>query len=348
MKKKLIRASVRAMTGYTPGEQPKIPGLIKLNTNENPYPPSPRVAEILRSLDPADLRRYPDPVSHSLREQIATLHGCVPDQVFAGNGSDEVLALCTRAFVEDDERMASFNPSYSLYPILAEIRRVPFDLVELPADFGWTRPTLSAALFFLTQPNAPTGVSYPREAVADFCRNFPGVVLIDEAYVDFADAHCLDLALSLPNVLVLRTLSKAYSLAGLRLGYVVGHQELIAALFKIKDSYNIDLLTQRIAQAALSDQVTLRDNVRRIQATRTRLDAGLRRLGFAVTPSQSNFIWARPPRRGALTVFEELRARGVLVRYFAGSRTGDYLRITVGTDGEIDRLLELLGEILAG
>jgi histidinol-phosphate aminotransferase len=336
------------MTGYTPGEQPKIPGLIKLNTNENPYPPSPRVAEILRSLDPADLRRYPDPVSQALREQIATLHGCVTDQVFAGNGSDEVLALCTRAFVEDDERMASFNPSYSLYPILAEIRRVPFDWVELPADFGWTRPTISAALFFLTQPNAPTGVNYPRDAVADFCRNFPGVVLIDEAYVDFADAHCLDLALSLPNVLVLRTLSKAYSLAGLRLGYVVGHQDLIAALFKIKDSYNVDLLTQRIAQAALSDQVTLRDNVRRIQATRTRLDAGLRRLGFAVTPSQANFVWARPPRRAANTVFEALRTKGVLVRYFPGPRTGDYLRITVGTDGEIDRLLELLGEILVG
>ena len=348
MKKPLIRASVQAMTGYTPGEQPKIPGLIKLNTNENPYPPSPRVAEILRSLDPADIRRYPDPVSHALREQIATLHGCSTEQVFAGNGSDEVLALCTRAFVEDDERMASFNPSYSLYPILAEIRRVPFDLVELPADFGWTRPTESAALFFLTQPNAPTGVSYPRDAVADFCRTFSGVVLIDEAYVDFADAHCLDLALSLPNVLVLRTLSKAYSLAGLRLGYVVGHQELIAALFKIKDSYNVDLLTQRIAQAALADQVTLRDNVRRIKATRSRLDAELRRLGFEVTPSQSNFIWARPPRLGARTVFEELRAKGVLVRYFAGPRTGDYLRITVGTDGEIDRLLDLLGEILVG
>jgi histidinol-phosphate aminotransferase len=347
MKNKLIRDSVQVMTGYTPGEQPKIPGLIKLNTNENPYPPSPRVAEIFRTLNPSDLRRYPDPVSQALRDQIASLHGCAVDQVFAGNGSDEVLALCTRAFVEDDERMASFNPSYSLYPILAEIRKVPFDWVELPADFGWTRPTISAALFFLTQPNAPTGVCYPRDQVAEFCRTFPGVVLIDEAYVDFADGHCLDLALSLPNVLVLRTLSKAYSLAGLRLGYVVGDRALIAALFKIKDSYNVDLLTQRIAQAALEDQETLRENVRRIRATRERLVGGLQRLGFDVTPSQANFVWARPPRGGAQTVFEELRAQGVLVRYFPGPRTGDYLRITVGTDGEIDRLLTLLGEILA-
>ncbi len=347
MKNKLIRDSVQVMTGYTPGEQPKIPGLIKLNTNENPYPPSPRVAEIFRTLNPSDLRRYPDPVSQALRDQIASLHGCAVDQVFAGNGSDEVLALCTRAFVEDDERMASFNPSYSLYPILAEIRKVPFDWVELPADFGWTRPTISAALFFLTQPNAPTGVCYPRDQVAEFCRTFPGVVLIDEAYVDFADGHCLDLALSLPNVLVLRTLSKAYSLAGLRLGYVVGDRALIAALFKIKDSYNVDLLTQRIAQAALEDQETLRENVRRIRATRERLVGGLQRLGFDVTPSQANFVWARPPRGGAQTVFEELRAQEVLVRYFPGPRTGDYLRITVGTDGEIDRLLTLLGEILA-
>jgi histidinol-phosphate aminotransferase len=153
--------------------------------------------------------------------------------------------------------------------------------------------------------------------------------------------------LSLPNVLVLRTLSKAYSLAGLRLGYVVGDRALIAALFKIKDSYNVDLLTQRIAQAALEDQETLRENVRRIRATRERLVGGLQRLGFDVTPSQANFVWARPPRGGAQTVFEELRAQGVLVRYFPGPRTGDYLRITVGTDGEIDRLLTLLGEILA-
>jgi histidinol-phosphate aminotransferase len=347
MKNTRIRASIETMTGYTPGEQPKIPGLIKLNTNENPYAPSPRVAEILRTLDPVDLRRYPDPVTQALRAQIAALHGCAVDQVFAGNGSDEVLALCTRAFVEDDQRMASFNPSYSLYPILAEIRKVPFDFVELPADFGWVRPTISAALFFLTQPNAPTGVCYPRDQVAEFCRQFPGVVLIDEAYVDFSEGHCLDLALSLPNVLVLRTLSKAYSLAGLRLGYVVGDRALIAALFKIKDSYNVDLLTQRIAQAALEDQETLRKNVSRIHATRERLAAGLQRLGFDVTPSQANFVWARPPRQAAKTVFEALRTKGVLVRYFPGPRTGDYLRITVGTDGEIDRLLVLLGEILA-
>jgi len=340
-----IRASVRAMTGYVPGEQPRIPGLIKLNTNENPYPPSPRVEAALRTMDPADLRRYPDPVSVALRQCIADLHRCSIDQVFVGNGSDEILALCTRAFVEDDQRIASFNPSYSLYPILAQIRDVPFDFVELPPDFGWTMPPASgAALFFLTRPNAPTGVCYPREAVADFCRCFEGVVLVDEAYVDFADSHCLDLALNRPNVLVLRTLSKSYSLAGLRLGYVVGSAELIAALFTIKDSYNVDGLTQRIAQAALEDPATLREHVARIRATRTRLEAGLRALGFEGGGSQANFVWVRPPKGRASSCFEFLRDRKILVRYFPGPRTGEHLRITVGTDGEIDRLLAVLAE----
>lgn len=342
--KPLIRKSVQALEAYTPGEQPKRPGLVKLNTNENPYPPSPRVAEALAAISPETLRLYPDPVSAGLREAIAELHGVALDQVFAGNGSDEILALCTRAFVEDDGTIGYFMPSYSLYPVLAAIRSVPGVACELTESFEWpARDPAPASLFFLTNPNAPTSMLFPKGRVESFCRSFPGVVLVDEAYVDFARESCLDLAKTLPNVLVMRTFSKSYSLAGIRCGYVVGPQPLIAALFKIKDSYNLNRLTQAAATAAVRDQDTMRTNVDRIKATRDRLSGALRRLGFTVCPSEANFVWARPAGRTARAVFEALKTEGILIRYFPGERTGDYVRITVGTDSEVDRLLQVLG-----
>jgi histidinol-phosphate aminotransferase len=343
----LIRQSVRAMTGYVPGEQPRQSGLIKLNTNENPYPPSPLVSEALARLDARDLRRYPDPVSLELRETIARLHGVKLEQVFTGNGSDEILALCTRAFVEDDGRIGHFEPSYSLYPVLAAIRNVGTAPVALGADFQWPdQEPREGALFFLANPNAPTSVLYPQRTVSRFCRRFGGVVLIDEAYVDFARADAMELAGREPNVLVMRTLSKSYSLAGLRLGYAIGPALLIEALFKIKDSYNLDRVTQAVATAAVVDQEHMRANVARIQATRARLAAALAALGFAVAPSETNFLWVKPPRLGAAELFAALKRRRVLVRHFAGLRTGAFLRITVGTDAEVDLLLEVLGALL--
>lgn len=335
-----IRQSVEALVPYVPGEQPQGGGIVKLNTNENPYGPSPRVADALRAASPDDLRLYPDPVSSGLVRQVAELHGCAADQVFIGNGSDEVLALCARAFAERDGSIGWFDPSYSLYPVLAAIEDIPARPVPLPPDFSWTMPrAYGASLFFLTNPNAPTSLLFPKEQVAAFCRAFPGVVLVDEAYVDFAPADCVDLALSLPNTLVARTLSKSYSLAGIRLGYAVGPAPLIAALHKIKDSYNVSRLTQALAAAALADQAWMRRNVEKIAATRERVSRELRARGWTVLDSATNFLFAKPPHGRARDVFETLRAKRIFVRYFSAPATSAYLRITVGTDGQMDALL---------
>ncbi len=344
-----IRHSVSQINSYTPGEQINEPGWIKLNTNENPYGPSPAVADFLRSFDPQTLRLYPDPVGTAVRRRIAQRHGCEPGQVFAGNGSDEILALCTRAFVENDRSIAFFEPSYSLYGVLADIRDVKTHPVPLEQGFRWRDPQVpDADLFLLTSPNAPTGMGYPRDRIEEFCAKFPGIVLIDEAYADFADHHCMDLALQRPNVLVLRTLSKAYALAGIRFGYTVGNPDLIKALFKIKDSYNLNSLTQGIALAALNDPDHTRRSVGRIIETRERLTAFLRKLDWTVYPSQTNFLWIRPAGITAHELFQRLRQDKILTRWFAGRATGDYLRITIGTEAEIQRLIEALDNLAAG
>lgn len=345
------RKSVQAMSGYVPGEQPRGSDVIKLNTNENPYLPSPNVQDILSMVDIAVLARYPDPVCMNLREEIAELHRCGPDNVFVGNGSDEILALCIRAFVERDGAVGYFDPSYSLYPILADIEDVEKRPVELQARFGWQMPKdYSASLFFLANPNAPTSLRFPTSEVESFAKLFDGVVLIDEAYVDFADENCMDLALKYSNVLVARTLSKAYSLAGIRLGYCVGDKELISALYKIKDSYNISYLTQEIALAAIRDQDTMRANVQAIVETRKRVAARLSELGFSVCDSQTNFLWIKPPGIPAKFLFEELRKKNIIVRYFGDNeKTKDYLRVTVGTAPDMFRFLdEVEGLIQAG
>jgi histidinol-phosphate aminotransferase len=342
-----IRQAIEKMSGYTPGEQPQVPGLIKLNTNENPYPPSPRVAEVLQNFSAESLRLYPDPMAAKLREAIARKHDCRLENVFAGNGSDEVLALCTRAFVEPGGRIGFFEPSYSLYPVLAAIQDVATKPVRLNPDFSWRMDAdFSASLFFLANPNAPTGIQYPRETVRAFCREFSGVVLVDEAYVDFADYDCADLALELPNVLVARTLSKSSSLAGLRLGYALGPEPLIAALHKIKDSYNLDRLTQELGRVAIEDADHVRRNAEKIKTTRARVAAALAQMGCTVFPSTTNFLWVAPTRRSATAIFAELRRRKILVRHFPGALTGHCLRITIGTDAEMDQLLAALREIL--
>lgn len=337
-----ICKNVQALEAYTPGEQPKDPGIIKLNTNENPYPPSPRVAEALKAFDVSRLRLYPDPVFQRLRQRIAEIHGCAGEQVFIGNGSDEILALCTRAFVENDGSVGYFVPSYSLYPVLADIRGVGRRPVQLNDDFTWRMPDgYAASLFFITNPNAPTSMMHDKRTVAAFCARFDGVVLVDEAYGDFADADCMDLALAAENAntLVMRTFSKSFSLAGLRFGYVIGPEALIGALYKIKDSYNMDMLAQVVGLAALDDLDHMRENVRKIRATRERLAGVLRQRGWRVCDSQTNFLFARPPDGGARRVFESLKAAKIYVRYFPGAMTGDYLRITVGTEAQADALL---------
>ncbi|MEI6970472.1 MAG: histidinol-phosphate transaminase [bacterium] len=343
---RFTRRSVSRMQGYVPGEQSRAPGIIKLNTNENPYPPSPMVAKALQALPVEELRLYPEPTALEVRKRIAAIHGCDIDSVFVGNGSDEILALCTRAFVEDDGDIGFFNPSYSLYPVLALIRNVATKPVELSADFSWRMPkAYKTSLFFMTNPNAPTGMLHDRSTVGRFCRQLRGVTVIDEAYVDFAREDCMDMALRYNNVLVVRTLSKAFSLAGLRVGYAVGAKPLIAALFKLKDSYNTDTIAQRLALAALSDLHHMKANVRKIRQTRARLSRLLVERGAFVFPSETNFLWLRPPAVPAEVFCKRLRERQIMIRYFCGPRTADFVRITVGTDEQVDRLIEAIDEM---
>ena len=337
----MIARSVRRLEAYTPGEQPRARRVVKLNTNENPYPPSPRCSEVLRGFDPDKLRRYPDPVFTDLRTALAELNGTTPEQIFVGNGSDEVLSVAARTFVEDDEIIGSLDPSYSLYKTLAAIRNVKWA--------GAGRLPTKTSLFLWTNPNAPTGEFAEPEEIAVFARRFRGVLIVDEAYADFSRANCMHLATAAGNrnVMVMRTFSKSYSLAGLRVGYCVGPEDLVAAMYKVKDSYNVDAVAQAVALAAVRDQAWMRANVAKVVKTRARFVRQLESRGWDVIPSESNFVFARPPAPAkAADIFEALRRESIFVRYFPGPKTGDRLRITIGTDGQMKKLLAALGRLL--
>jgi histidinol-phosphate aminotransferase len=343
-----IAQPVQRLTPYVPGEQPKESSVVKLNTNENPYLPSPKCADVLKGFDLHRLRRYPDPVFAALRARIAAIWKTVPERVFVGNGSDEILTLAAKAFVDDGETIGSLDPSYSLYKTLAAIRNVPFVPTPLDADYTWNgkikgRP----ALFLLTNPNAPTGVLTPTEAIAAAAKRFKGVLLVDEAYADFAKSNCVPLATAADNkcVIVMRTLSKSFSLAGLRLGYCIGPEDLIEALYKVKDSYNADAVAQAVALAALNDLPWMRANVAKVRKTRARVAKALSKRGWDILPSDSNFLFARPAHRPAAEIFAALRDRHIYVRYFPGPRTGDRLRITIGTDAEMDTFLSAVAAL---
>ena len=349
-----ITRSVRLLTPYTPGEQPKRRNVVKLNTNENPYRPSPKCADVLKEFNLDKLRRYPDPVFAKLRARLAKIWKTTPERIFIGNGSDEILTLAAKAFVEDNEAIGSLDPSYSLYKTLAAIRNVPFVPSPLADDFTWNGKIAvrspsgnSVALFLLTNPNAPTGTLLPPDSVARAARTFKGVFVVDEAYADFSRTNCVPLATAKGNrnIIVMRTLSKSFSLAGLRLGYCIGPEDLIEALYKVKDSYNVDAIAQAVALAALNDLPWMRANVAKVRRTRTRVAKELARRLWHVPASESNFIFARPAHRPAAEIFEALRARNIFVRYFKGPRTGDRLRITIGTDAEMDTLLAALAEL---
>ena len=346
-----IARHIRSLEGYVPGEQPRSRRVIKLNTNENPYPPSPKCSKVLASFDLDRLRRYPDPNCSALAEAIAKANGTTADRVFVGNGSDEILSLCARAFVENDESIGSLDPSYSLYKALAAIRDVKW--VGLPSgraagtDIDIRRTPLDdrLALFLLTNPNAPTGEFREPASVAAFARRFKGVVLVDEAYADFACANCMSLATAPRNrnVIVMRTFSKSYSLAGLRVGYCIGPRDLIEALYKIKDSYNVDAVAQSVALAAFNDRVYHGKTVAKVVKTRRAFSAALEKLGWDVIPSEANFVFAKPPApQKAKDIFARLKEKSIFVRYFPGPLTGDRLRITIGTDAEMAVFLTAL------
>ena len=346
----LIRKSVLAMQGYVPGEQPQDTEIIKLNTNENPYLPSPEVYDILREIDVATLARYPDPCCLELRKVIADLHGCEIDQVFVGNGSDEILALALRAFVERDEVVGFLEPSYSLYPILAEIEDLQTRSVTLDDQFGWAlSEAFESKLFLLTNPNAPTSLAATREQIEALVQQSSGIVLIDEAYADFAEENCMDLALDHPHVLVTRSLSKSYSLAGIRCGYAIGDASLIGALYTIKDSYNVNYITQELARVALLDQDTMKANVEAILQTRKLVADRLLTWGFEVLDSQTNFLWVKPAFGSAKKLFEQLREKKILVRYFEHhAACRDYVRISIGTAPEMFSFLDAVEQLYAG
>lgn len=348
-----FRPEIDAMTGYTPGEQPKIPNLIKLNTNENPYPPSPRVGEALRAFDFTRLRRYSDPNADALREIFAARHGVKPENVIAGNGSDDLLTMIFRAFTDPWHLVVAPDPTYSLYPVLAKMQSAPYRRIPLTrGDFEWpedlTPYFADANLLIFARPNAPTGNVLPLARVRALCEAFPGVVVIDEAYADFAADNAMELAKTMPNVLVTRTFSKSYSLAGLRLGYAVGDARLIAGLFKLKDSYNLDALTQALGHVAFEDTAYHDEICRKVKATRDAFAPELREIGFHTVPSQTNFVFARPPDGDGERYFRRLRENAVLVRYFSAAETREYVRISIGTDAETDRLLDLTRNFYCG
>lgn len=335
----MIAKSVRKLEGYVPGEQPKNRNVIKLNTNENPYPPSPKCAEVLKKFDLDDLRRYPDPDCTELKAALAKLNGTTPDRIFVGNGSDEILALAARAFVENDEAIGSLDPSYSLYKTLAAIR-----------DVKWVgnRTDGKVALFLWTNPNAPTGTLAARDFVAKTAKSFKGVMLVDEAYADFSRDNCMALATAPGNrnVIVMRTFSKSFSLAGLRVGYCVGPKPLIEALVKVKDSYNVDAIAQKVALAAVKDVKWMRANVKKVVATRTKVAEAMRLRGWTVNESESNFLFARPPAGiEAEAVFRELRRRNIFVRWWGIKNVRDFIRVTIGTDGQMQAFLRELERI---
>ena len=342
-----IRPNILSMAGYVPGEQPRDGEYIKLNTNENPYPPSPRVFDVVRDALTGDrLRKYPEPLGDTFRNAAAKVLGVAADQILIGNGSDDILTILTRAFVPEGGLIASPTPSYILYKSLAEIQGARFRTVPFTAD--WTLPAWTGEvpdLLFIANPNSPSGTCMDPFAIRQLADRMDRPVVLDEAYVDFAEGNGLHHVSQ--NLVVTRTLSKSYALAGIRFGFAVAPASVIRELVKVKDSYNCDVLSLAAATAAVQDQQYLATTRRMILASRQRLTSSLRELGFDVTPSQANFVWARRSDRPVKPIYEALKARKILVRYMNYADYGDGLRISVGTDDEIDKLLKELKVILA-
>jgi histidinol-phosphate aminotransferase len=358
----LFRPDVDRLQAYIPGEQPQDSGWTKLNTNENPYPPSPRVLEAIEATARTRLRLYPDPLGTSFRKAAAELFGLDPDWILPANGSDENLTLLVRAFADPGELITSPYPSYILYDTLARIQGAGYEPLRLNRDWSWNFAqaaplVVRSKLVFVPNPNSPSGNRWDDGSIL---RLVPprGVLVLDEAYGDFADTpHQMELLQSeaARRIVVTRSFSKSYSLAGLRMGFAVAHPDLIAGIRKIKDSYNCDALALAGAEAALRDQAWMQQNRAKIIATRARLTNELRRMGFQIVDSQSNFVWSTHASGEHRRIYEQLKARKILVRYMTfpdadGRREGpeyvEGLRITVGTDTEIDQFLEALRMIV--
>ena len=345
----LFRPAIAALDGYVPGEQPDQAHVTKLNTNENAYPPSPRAMAALRAVDADLLRRYPHPAANEFRRSAAAVLDVDPEWILAGNGSDDLLTMLMRAVAAPDRPVAYPVPTYVLYRTLAAMQEAP--VVETPFDDAYALPVdalarAAAALTIVANPNSPSGTAAPLDALEALAARLGGVLVIDEAYVEFADRSALDLVRRSDRVVVLRTLSKSHGLAGLRLGFAVAQPPLLEGLAKVKDSYNVDAVAARVGAAAIADVSYTRAQVARIRDARRRLGGALADLGFRVWPSQANFVLARPPDGNARRLYEGLRSRDILVRYFDEPRLADALRITVGTEAQNARLTAALAALM--
>ena len=345
-----FREHIEAMEGYVPGEQPNDPSVIKLNTNENPYPPSPKALEAIASVTGEQLRRYPQPMADRFRDAASKVFGVDRDCVICGNGMDDILNMTVRAFSGPEAALVYPVPTYTLYAVLAGIQASMVREVSWPADYALPLDALVAArgsVTYLANPNAPTGTLVSIDDVAHLAEALPGVLCIDEAYVDFAERDCMSIATRFDNVLVMRTMSKGYALAGIRFGFAVGHPQLIRGLMKVKDSYNVDALAIAVSSAALLDQAYLQETRAKVIAERTRLAAALNACGLQCLPSQANFLLARTTKPPAAALYESLKARRILVRYFNSPGLNDALRITVGTPEQNDALIAALKDLTA-
>ena len=343
---------VKGLTPYVPGEQPKLQNLVKLNTNENPYGPSPAVLAAVHEAVSDSLRLYPDPNADALKETLAAYHGVARNEIFVGNGSDEVLAFVFQALLQHGAPVLFPDVTYSFYPVYCGLYGIDFVKVPLneameirPEDL---RQPCGGIIF--PNPNAPTGIGMAVATVEQIAAEHPDtVVVVDEAYVDFGAESAIPLVRRYPNLLVVQTLSKSRSLAGLRVGFAIGHPDLVEALDRVKNSFNsypLDRLALAGAVAAYQDEAYFQQTRRAIIASRETLVAQMRELGFEVLPSQANFIFARHPREDALRLAQGLRERSVIVRHFKQARIDQYLRVTVGTDQECAALIEALRDIL--
>jgi histidinol-phosphate aminotransferase len=345
------RPTVAAMRGYVPGEQPRGGKFIKLNTNENPYPCSEKARRaILSAVNETGLERYPDPLATSFRLRAGEVLGVDPDWILCGNGSDDILTIVTRALVGEGDVMRFAYPSYILYRTLAAIQNAEYEEIRfrddwtLGDDFAAPRDRLRLAI--LANPNSPSGTVVPPERVLELAERLPCPLLVDEAYADFAEQNCLSLVARCEKIMVSRTMSKSYGLAGLRFGFLVARPELIAAMRKVKDSYNCDTLSIAGATAAIDDQTWLNETRTKIIATRERMTAALRQLGFRAVDSRANFVWTQHAELPAKPLYEQLKAQGVLVRYMDYPDWGDGLRISVGSDEQVDACLAILKTII--
>jgi histidinol-phosphate aminotransferase len=347
---RLFRANIETMPPYVPGEQPPAGAkVIKLNTNENPYPPSPKALQALRELDGERLRLYSDPAARRFCEAAAAVLGVPREWVIAGNGSDDLLSMVFLACVEEGRKVVYPTATYVLYRTLAQMQRGT--IVEVPFDEEFRLPVRriieeAGAVTLLARPNSPSGTAYPLAEVEEIARGVSGLVVLDEAYVDFAEDSGLDLVRKCENLIVLRTLSKGYSLAGLRLGFGVAQPPVVNMLNKVKDSYAVDAVANLVGAAAMEDQAYKNECAAKVKASRAGLSAELARLGFRVWPSQSNFLLARVPGGKARELYLALKAAGILVRYFNEPGMTDKLRITVGTDVQNQALVRTIEEEL--